>query len=172
MKFLPFAELPREVIHENIDRILKYKPDYTPNPCEKREQMPGHAVQFGATYYCWFYIWIQDYTWYWALSKDCQTETGCTQKKPSLKNHTDIHQEHPAWDNLYQRYVSLLFTAEGATPECGIFQLKPDYDTFPKSDGWYYCGIDFYPEFVDCVGQRYVVDGQAVVIYWPYKHEE
>ncbi len=168
MRMLPFAELPKEVIHSNIDRILKYKPDYTPKFCEKRKVIPPHAVNYAATYYCWFYIWTKDYTWYWALDKDCQAETGCTQKKPPSSTHTDIHQEHPAWDNLYQRHVSLLFTASGADPECGIYHLTKDYDSFPQSDGWYYCGIDFYPEFVDCIGQRYEVDGQAVVIYWPY----
>jgi hypothetical protein len=171
MKKLPIAELPREIIHNNIAGILKHKPDYTPQLPETRTDIPLQIVRLGATYYSWFFLWTGDYTWYWALEKDCEAETGCTQTKPSCTTHGDVHQEHPAWDNLSQRYVSLLFTAFCADPECGIYHLKPDYDTFPESDGWYYCGVDFYPGFVDCVGQRFNVDGQAVVVYWSYQRD-
>lgn len=178
------AEVPEGIVHKNIREILKLKPPHTPKLPESGKEIlkpkpaKGHldpvylkfkeGLKEKGTYYGWFYIWTGNYTWYWALETNCQTETGCTQNKPSCNTYADIHQEHPAWDNVYQRYVSIMFNAACANPDCGTFHLKPDYDNFPTSTGWYYYGVDFYPDFEDCVGQRYVVDGQAVVVYWPY----
>lgn len=184
------AEVPEEIIQKNIREILKQRPPHTPKVPEPRKEVlklkpgKGHldpeyrkfkeGLKVKRTYYGWFYIWTGNYTWYWALNPNINcTETGCTQNKPACNVYADIHQEHPAWDDVYQRYVSIMFNAEcNSTPECpppnGIFHLRPDYDNFPTTTGWYYCGVDFYPGFEDCVGQRYVVDGQAVVVYWPY----
>ncbi len=166
--------------NKNINEILKYKPDYMPRIPEPGKGKPerGHldpeylkfkeGLKEKGICYGWFYIWAGNYTWHWALEKDYQIETGCTQNKPPCNAYADIHQEHPAWDDINQRYVSIMFNAACADPDCGVFHLRSDYDNFPTSDGWYHCGVDFYSNIYDCICQRYVVDGQAVVVYWPY----
>jgi hypothetical protein len=184
------AEVPESLIHENIHRIMEMKPTNVPEPLDPRKEIlkvkPGgghldpeyrkfkERLKVKGTYYAWFYVWTGGYTWYWALNpdNDC-AETGCTQAKPSCSIYADIHQEHLAWDDANDRYVSIMFNAEcSSTPTCppsnGVFHLRSDYDDFPTSTDWYYCGVDFYSGFNDCVGQRYDVEGQAAVVYWPY----
>jgi len=167
----------QEDIQRNIEEIPEDKPDYVPESPKSRKGDVGHAENLEEAYYSWFYIWVKKsvfriwtkkYTWYWGYDKDCKTTTVCTQERLSCNEYADIHQEHPAWDDLNRRYVSLLFTAGGANPDCGIFHLRDDCDSFPTENGWYYCRVSFYPDFTDCVRQRYLVDGQAVVVYWPY----
>lgn len=171
------TELQEDDEHQKNIEIPENKPDYIPKPPEARKGDVGHDVIFEETYESWFYVWVKrikflfwtkKYTWYWGYDKDCETTSACTQEKLRCSEYADIHQEHPSWDDLYKRYVSLLFTAGGANPDCGIFHLRGDYDNFPVKNGWYYCRVNFFPGFTDCVRQRYLVDGQAVVVEWPY----
>lgn len=157
----------------SIDEIIKGKSASSSNECPSNGEWDDREEYEG-----WFWLYGPSYVRWWGLKVsggNC-VDSGCQETKLPCDTWGDIHQEHAAWDDTKQKYVSVMFNVKCNVvyPCCYdeegkyiCYHLGNDYSDIPSSDytGWIRLSVHYYPYKKDCITQAYVgVCGQAVVV--------